>query len=114
LDTRISTLREALPSLKADVKSKTTLLSSIKSAPTTDALRDAVAALEAETAEKVERLKVLRSGSVKPVGKEEKEKTEREYRGWMRKREARKRAFREVEGYVLDTGVMRREELWVC
>lgn len=88
-------------------------LSTLRSAPTTDALREAVQTLEAEKQEKEERLRELRGGSVKPVSAEEKEAVEGEWKKWKRSRDARKRAYLELEAMLLDSGVITKEALWV-
>lgn len=59
-------------------------------------------------------MKVLESGSIKPVSEQEKEEAEKEYRKWKRCREARKKGFRELEGMLLDSGVIEKQDLWVC
>lgn len=99
--------------MKAELKTKNAALSALRSAPTTDSLREAVQVLQAKRAESEQRLKVLKSGSIKPVSDAEREEAEKEHRKWKRCREARKRAFRELEGMLLDSGVMSKEDLWV-
>ncbi|KFY36721.1 hypothetical protein V494_04995 [Pseudogymnoascus sp. VKM F-4513 (FW-928)] len=111
-DTQIATLREALPILKSELKSASSALSTLRSAPTTDALRDAVRTLESEKRSKEERLTVLRAGSTKPICLGEREKVETEWRRWKRTREARGRAYRELEAMLLDSGVITKEALW--
>ncbi|KFY11739.1 hypothetical protein V492_04288, partial [Pseudogymnoascus sp. VKM F-4246] len=111
-DSQIATLRDALPVLKSELKSASSALSTLRSAPTTDALRDAVRTLESEKRSKEERLGVLRAGSTKPVCLEDRERVEAEWRRWGRTREARGRAYRELEAMLLDSGVITKEALW--
>lgn len=69
--------------------------------------------METDKKDKEERLRVLRAGSVKPVNVEEREKVEGEWRRWKGIRDRRKRAFGELEGMLLDSGVIGKEALWV-
>jgi 26S proteasome regulatory subunit, ATPase 3, interacting protein len=111
LDTSIASLREVIPSLKETLKAKSTALATLRSEPTTQALQIAVDNLEKQRGETEARLKVLRSGSVKPVPKEEKERVEAEYKKWAKKALMRKRMWKEAEDTLLE--VMTREELYV-
>ena len=99
-----------LPSLKTELKSKSTALSTLRSAPTTDALREAVQAMEADKQDKEERLRVLRAGSIKPANVEEREAVETEWKRWKRSRDARNRAYLELEAMLLDSGVITKED----
>ena len=63
-----------------------------------------------ENEEKRERLEGYRNGREKMVTKEEKEKVDAEYKYWAAKRQARKRAFDNLEDLFL--AGMTREELW--
>ena len=83
----------------------------LRSAPTTEALRDSVDKLEKQKAETEDHLRVLRSGIIKPVSAEEKERVEAEQRKWERKAAARKRIWKEAEGTMLEG--MTKEELYV-
>ena len=56
---------------------------------------------------------ILHSGTSKPVDAGEKERVEGVFRYWRGARERRKRAFLELEGMLLDAGVLGRVELWV-
>ncbi|KFY63741.1 hypothetical protein V496_03696 [Pseudogymnoascus sp. VKM F-4515 (FW-2607)] len=111
-DALIASLRDAIPTLKADLKSASSALSTLRSAPTTDALREAVQALESEKQDKEERLRVLREGGSKPIDVDERERVEGEWRRWKRARDARKRAYGELEAMLLDSGVIGKEALW--
>ena len=92
-DAQIAELREAVPTWKAELKTKQSMLSTIRSAPSTEALRTAVTGLEAQKAEVEQRLATLRSGSVKPVSEGEREEIGRELRKWRGVRERRKRGY---------------------
>lgn len=111
LDASIASLRKVIPSLKATLKVKSTSLATFRSEPTTQALQIAVDSLEKQRDETEARLKVLRSGSVKPVSKEEKERVEAEHKKWAKKALMRKRMWKEAEGILLEA--MTREELYV-
>lgn len=91
------------------MKSKQTSLANIRSAPTTDVLREEVEVLERGNKELAERLQVLRSGSIKPVSIMEKEEVEKDFKQWTKKRNARKDIFRELEGMILDSGIGKAE-----
>jgi 26S proteasome regulatory subunit (ATPase 3-interacting protein) len=111
LDKSIASLREVIPSLKDSLKVKSAALATLRSEPTTQALQIAVDNLEKQRDETEARLKVLRSGSVKPVSKEEKERGEAEYKKWAKKAFMRKRMWKEAEEILLEA--MTREELYV-
>jgi 26S proteasome regulatory subunit, ATPase 3, interacting protein len=111
LDTSVASLREVIPSLKSALKAKSTALATLRSQPTTQALKISVDNLEKQRDEIEARLKVLRSGTVKPVSMEEKERVEAEYRKWAKKELTRKRMWKEAEGTLLEA--MTREELYV-
>ncbi|KFY61653.1 hypothetical protein V497_02805 [Pseudogymnoascus sp. VKM F-4516 (FW-969)] len=111
-DAQIAALRDMIPTLKTELKSKSTALSTLRSAPTTGALREAVQAMETDKRDKEERLRVLRAGSTKPVNTEEREAVEAEWKRWKRVRDARKRAYLELEAMLLDSGVITKEALW--
>ena len=112
-DFEIARLRESLPELKVEFKSKQAKLASIRSAPSTDGLRASVSSLEAQKAEAEARLSTLRSGSVKPVSGVEKEAIDKDLKKWRGIRERRKRGFLEIEGMLLDTGTITKDDLWV-
>ncbi|OBT94749.1 hypothetical protein VE01_06215 [Pseudogymnoascus verrucosus] len=112
VDAQIAALRDKIPTLKSELKSASNTLSILRSAPTTSSLRDAVQTLETDKQDKEERLRVLRAGSTKPVNVEEREKVEGEWRRWKRTRDNRKRAYKELEAMLLDSGVIGKEALW--
>jgi 26S proteasome regulatory subunit (ATPase 3-interacting protein) len=111
LDTSIASLRELIPSLKSTLKAKSTSLATLRSEPTTQALQIAVDSLEKQRDQTEARLKVLRSGSVKPVSKDEKERVEAGYKKWAKKALMRKRMWKEAEGTLLEA--MTKDELYV-
>ncbi|OBT90858.1 hypothetical protein VE02_00423 [Pseudogymnoascus sp. 03VT05] len=112
-DSQIAALRDNMPTLKSELKSLSSTLTTLRSAPITSALRESVQALETDKQDKEERLRVLRAGSIKPVNVEEREKVEAEWRRWKGIRDRRKRAYGELEGMLLDSGVIGKEALWV-
>jgi hypothetical protein len=60
-----------------------------------------------------QRLKVLKSGQIKPVTQEERVAKEQDLAKWKGAKLRRKRAFQDLEAMLLEAGVMSREELWV-
>lgn len=111
LDTSIASLREVIPSLKSVLRDKSKSLTTLRSQPTTQALQISVDNLEKQRDEFQARLQVLRSGRVKPVSKEEKERVEAEHRKWAKKALTRERMWKEAEGTLLEA--MTKEELYV-
>lgn len=77
--------------MKAELKNKQSILTTVRSAPSTDSLRTALSDLEAKKAEAEQRLATLRSGSIKPVSDVEKDEIAKEHRKWTGIRERRKR-----------------------
>lgn len=69
--------------------------------------------LETDKLDKEKQLAVLRAGSTKPVDVDERERVEGEWRRWKRTRDARKRAYLDLEAMLLDSGVITKEALWV-
>jgi hypothetical protein len=94
------------------LKTKAAQLSTLRAAPTTSALRESVDELQDKQDEMEKRLAVLRSGSVKPISKAEREKTERDFKRWERVRKDRKAWCEEVVGMLMEGG-MGKEEIWV-
>lgn len=111
LDIAIASLCDVIPSFKTNLKAKSNSLATLRSEPTTQTLQIAVDKLEKERDEIEARLKVLRSGSVKPVSREEKERVEVEHKKWAKKALMRNRMWKEAEGILLEA--MTREELYV-
>ena len=110
MDVSITTLKDSLPSLKSTLKLLTTKLTTLRSAPTTSELAAMVSKLREENKAKGEKLNGFKDGSVKMVTREEVERVDREFRYWGQKRGARKNAFGNLEGVLLEG--MSREEVW--
>jgi 26S proteasome regulatory subunit (ATPase 3-interacting protein) len=110
MDAQITALKESLPVLKANHKSITTKLNTLRSAPTTVDLAAMVQKLRDENQKKREKLQGFKDGSVKMVTKEELDRTEKELRYWGAKSKARKDGFRNLEAQLLEG--MTREEIW--
>jgi hypothetical protein len=111
MDTAITTLRETtLPPLKVNLKSLSSKLSIILSAPTTTDLNILVSNLQASNAEKREKIKAFKDNGVKMVTKEESEKVEKEFKYWAARKKARKVAYLNLEDVL--RGGMSREEIW--
>lgn len=113
MDTQINHLRENNPTLKTTLKHLTSKLNNLKSAPTTTELSSIVCELQVSLKEKKEKLEGYKSGTVKMITKEELDKTEKEWKYWSQKRMMRKKAFKELEGDLLDAMEgLTREDLW--
>jgi 26S proteasome regulatory subunit (ATPase 3-interacting protein) len=110
MDSTISTLRESISSLKSELKSAMATLTTLTSAPTSSELVLRVEKLRKENEKKRERLEGYTSEREKLVTKEETERVDKDFRYWSAKRQARKRAFDELEDIFL--AGMSREELW--
>lgn len=91
LDAEIASLRENLASLKSVEKGLKNKLSALTSTLSIPELVSATSSLSAEKDRLLERLEPLRAGTVSPLGKEEKEAIENEWRRWKECAEARKR-----------------------
>lgn len=110
MDTTIGSLRESISSLKAELKGATAKLTTLTLAPTSSELALLVEKLREENGKKNARLEGYTSGREKLVTKEETERINKEFRYWSAKRQARKRAFDDLEDIFL--AGMSREELW--
>ncbi|KAG4429210.1 hypothetical protein IFR05_015302 [Cadophora sp. M221] len=110
MDTSITTLRDTIPSLKATLKTHTTKLTALCSAPTTFELASDVERIRSENQTKSEKLRGLKEGIVKTVTTEEVEKVEKDLKYWGGKRLVRKRAFENLEGVLRDG--MTKEDIW--
>lgn len=110
MDVTITALRSSISTLRPAVKLAATKLAALASAPTPSELARLVEKQRTENEEKRERLEGYRNGREKMVTKEEKEKVDAEYKYWAAKRQARKRAFDNLEDLFL--AGMTREELW--
>lgn len=110
MDTAISSLRESISSLKAELKGTTAKLAALTAAPTSSELALHAEKLREENEKKKELLEGFTSGREKLVTKEETERIDKEFRYWSAKRQARRRAFDDLEDIFL--AGMSREELW--
>lgn len=102
MGTRTEGLRDETTTLNATTKSLRNELAQLNSSLSTADLRTSVASMEEEKAEITARLERLRSGSVKPVSVEEKEKVDRELKLCERVVLSRKRIVKEMWGGVLE------------
>ncbi|KAH7369670.1 Tat binding protein 1-interacting protein-domain-containing protein [Rhexocercosporidium sp. MPI-PUGE-AT-0058] len=110
MDISITTLRDCLPTLKANLKTHTTKLNTLRSALTAFELASAVEQIRAENQAKREKLRGLKEGVMKTVTTEEVEKVEKDLKYWAAKRFARKKAFENLEGVLRDG--MTKEDIW--
>ena len=109
MEASIVSIREGLPALKAEHKNATLKLSVLQSAPTTSQLVITVDSLRAENNAKQDKLHGLTNGNGKTLTKDEMEKVEKEFKYWTGKRKARKEAYRNLEGHLLDSGLARED-----
>ncbi|KAF3931816.1 hypothetical protein ABW19_dt0201154 [Dactylella cylindrospora] len=102
MDTEIESLRERTTTLKSELKTLQVTLLNLRSMPTADDLESQVGNLHQEVTDLRTRLEPLRSGDVKPISAEERQKMQMEVRKmqglWM----ARKKWFREFFETVLE------------
>jgi 26S proteasome regulatory subunit (ATPase 3-interacting protein) len=110
MDTTITSLRENMPSLKIQLKTLSLKLQTLKSAPTTSELTATIEALCAQKVEKGAKLSEFKEGAVQMVTRDEMDRVEKEFKYWSQKRSARKTAFANLEGHLLEG--MGREEIW--
>jgi tryptophan 2,3-dioxygenase len=103
-DATITSIRDSIPALKASHKAKAAQLSQLKSAMTTEDLRQSIAALDAKKKELEGKLEVLKNTQVKPITKEEREVVEESFRYWRRAAVARKRVWNTMEEMFMDLG----------
>ncbi|KAK3117147.1 hypothetical protein LTR53_001804 [Teratosphaeriaceae sp. CCFEE 6253] len=96
LDDETSRLRDETTALRAEEKELRNALRGDASRVPLSELRTSVAAFEHDKAEMASRLAKLKSGSVKPIGAEERDKIITEHRRWQRLAAARKRIRREL------------------
>lgn len=96
MEAETTRLREATTTLKAEEKELRQALREGTSQMPIPELRAAVAVLQQEKLEVTARLTKLKSGSIKPVSLEEREKTNGDHRKWAKKAAARKKIRREL------------------
>ena len=108
LDAETTRFREATASLKNEEKElRLALREGTSQVPVTD-LRIAVATLEQEKVEMIARLVKLKSGNLKPVSVEEREKVNAEHRRWQKAASARK-TIRETVLAVVMTQIEKKD-----
>lgn len=115
MDKEIATLRDSIALSKSNEKLLKAGLAAVNATLSTEDLRATIIGLELEHTELLDRLGPLRSGSVKPVLPKEKEETEKMWRQWSKKANARQRICMEMWGYAteeLPEG-QTKQELWV-
>ena len=108
LQEQIETARSYERLLKAN-------LAALRARPSIDDVRAKVTALELEKEDLTDRLEGLRSGKVKTVSVEDKERVEMAWIQWKNKVDSRKRIFTEMWAMVQD-GLpegQTKEQLWV-
>jgi 26S proteasome regulatory subunit (ATPase 3-interacting protein) len=82
MDIRTTQHREETTGLNATLKSLRTTFAALNSTLSTADLRESVSIMESERTQILERLTALRSGTIQPVSKEEKEKVDRDFKMW--------------------------------
>ncbi|TKA65522.1 hypothetical protein B0A55_09152 [Friedmanniomyces simplex] len=108
MDTETARLREETVALKAEEKELQKALRGSASQVPLSGLKASIAALEHDKAEMMARLAKLTSGSVRPIGVEEREGIGREHRVWRKAAAARKRIRGELWGVM--AGAIEREK----
>ena len=102
MESETTSLREATTGLKTEEKElRLSLREGASQIPLTE-LKASVAALEQEKDEITARLAKLRSGSIKPISLEDRDKVGLEHRKWQKTSNARKKIrnelWKEIEG----------------
>ncbi|EPS45715.1 hypothetical protein H072_148 [Dactylellina haptotyla CBS 200.50] len=102
MSTTVESLKVRTPTLKSELKTLQVTLQTLRSMPTADDLESQVGNLQQEISDLRNRLEPLRSGDVKPISAEEKQKLHMEVKRmqglWM----ARKRWYKEFFDAVSD------------
>jgi hypothetical protein len=109
MDTHTQTLRDETTALNSQAKALRIELTQLYSSLPTADLRAQVAAMHAEKADIESRLTSLRSGSVKPVSKEEKTRVDAELRKVEKCVVAREKIVKEMWSVIADA--VPKEEL---
>lgn len=102
MEARTQTLRDETTALNAQAKTLRAELAQLNSSLSTADLRAQVAAMQVEKADIEERLKGLRSGSVRPVSREEKAQVDLELRKVEKCVLARKMIVKEMWGIIAE------------
>ena len=115
MDKEISSLHDAIVTTKSSEKLLKASLITANATITAEDLRKDVMLLEMKKRELEGRLEPLRTGSVQPIEKEEREKVEREWGFWTKKAGMRKKIYMDLWGYCTDLvpAEQTKEELWV-
>ncbi|KAF2433857.1 TBPIP-domain-containing protein [Tothia fuscella] len=96
METRTEELREETATLNETLKSLRATYSKLNSTLSTADLRESVTILESERVQIIERLTLLRSGTIQPVSKEEKDKVDKDFKIWDKTASARKKIAAEM------------------
>lgn len=102
MDKRTQQLRDETSNLNTAAKALRSTLSSLNSTLSTADLRAAITEMDAERAEILERLILLRSGNVQPVSKEEKEEVDKQAKVMEKTLLKRKKIVKVMWGQVTD------------
>ncbi|QDS77885.1 hypothetical protein FKW77_000459 [Venturia effusa] len=102
MDKRTQQLRDEISNLNTTAKALRSTLSSLNSTLSTADLRAAIARMDAERAEILDRLASLRSGDIQPVSKEEKQEVDKQAKTMEKSLTKRKKIVKEMWGQVLD------------
>jgi 26S proteasome regulatory subunit (ATPase 3-interacting protein) len=103
MDSRAQELREESTTMNETLKNLRAAYAKINSTLSTADLRESVAVLESERVHILERLALLRSGTVQPVSKEDKDKVDKEFKTWNKTTTNRRRIVKELWGTLADT-----------
>ncbi|KAK6495187.1 hypothetical protein TWF481_003213 [Arthrobotrys musiformis] len=98
----VEAMKERTSALKAELKSLQVTLQNLRSMPTADDLKSEVGTLRQEVTDLRSRLELLRSGDVKPISAEEKQKMQMEVKKMQGLWIARKRWSKEFFEAVAD------------
>lgn len=102
MDKRTQQLRDETSDLNTTARSLRSTLSSLNSTLSTADLRTAIAEMDAERTEILDRLTSLRSGNVQPVSKEEKEEVDKQVKVMEKSSMKRKKIAKEMWAQVRD------------
>lgn len=115
MDKEIVSLRDAVATIKSSEKLLKASLITANATITAEDLRAGITVLHMKKAELEGRLQPLRSGSVQPIEKEERERVEKEWAYWTRRAGTRKKICMDLWGYCTDLvpEAQTKEDLWV-
>jgi 26S proteasome regulatory subunit, ATPase 3, interacting protein len=109
MDAETTRLRDATTALKAEEKELRLALREGTAQVPLPEIRSAVARLEQEKTEMAARLKTLKSGSVKPVSLEERDKINSDHKKWQTAAASRKRIRADMWDMV--SGTLEKDKL---